>query len=61
MFKYLGLGMCNKIIIYGAGMVGKLVAKVLNMEGLGDRIIGFAVSDGQISEKEIWGDRKSVV
>ena len=55
MFKYLGLGMCNKIIIYGAGMVGKLVAKVLTMEGLGDRIIGFAVSDGQISEKEIWG------
>ena len=38
----------KKIIIYGAGMVGKLVYSRLIANGLKDNIIGFAVSNKTI-------------
>lgn len=47
----------DKILLYGAGKIGRLVWDDLKQRDMGDKVIGFAVSEMSAGQNEIEGKR----
>ncbi len=44
---------CERILLYGAGKIGRLVWNYLKRQGMSDKVIGFAVSEAAAGQEKI--------